>query len=113
LPKNTASDSTFLSDVQTFARLRKDAEFTLEGTAMIGEQECLKIVAKISYESAPLRDREFTYVFYAAKNLRNLVIGVDLTSRDSYASSRLGNIIFDFPDKLFRKPEGYRLKRPS
>jgi hypothetical protein len=109
-PKGAAADSLFLSDVQTFARERSDAKYSLVGTEKIGEQECLKIEAKVTYKGASRGWQEFVYVFYAARNLNNLVIGVDLTGKETYASSRLSNIRLDFPDRLFKRPEGYRLK---
>jgi hypothetical protein len=106
-----AADTIFISDVQTFARMQKDAEYKLVGTETIGDQDCRKIEAKITYKDTAGGSQEFTYVFYVAKNLNDLVIGVDITGKDSYASSRLNNIRLDFPDKQFAKPLGYRLKR--
>src|SRR5258706_13052667 len=111
-PQGTGPDALFISDVQTFARTRKDVEYTLVGTEKIGEQECLKIEARVSYKAASPGYRESTFVFYAAKNLRNLVIRIDVTGKESYASSSLSNIRLDFPDRLFKRPEGYRPKRP-
>ena len=111
-PAGTGPDALFISDVQTFARTRTDVEYTLVGTEEFGEQECLKIEAKVTYKQASPGFREFTFVFYAAKNLRNLVIGVTVTGKETYASSSLSAIRLDFPDKLFKRPEGYRLKRP-
>jgi hypothetical protein len=104
------ADSPFLADVQTFARVHKDAEYKVTGTAMIGDEECQKIEVKLKSKASSFGNGEFTYVFYAAKNLKNLVIGVDLTGNQTYASSRLGNVEFDFPDSLFQRPQGYRLK---
>lgn len=111
-PKGTGPDSLFISDVQTFARMRRDIEYTLVGTERLNEQECLKIEAKVTYKAASPGFQEFTFIFYAAKNLNNLVIGVTVTGNESYASSRLSDIRLDFPDKLFKRPEGYRSKRP-
>jgi hypothetical protein len=105
-----AADLPFLSDVQTFAKVHKDIEYRLTGTQMIGEQECQKIEAKVTDKDASPGHGEFTYVFYTAKNLNNLVVGVDMTSNQTYASSRLDNVEFDFPDSFFRRPKGYRLK---
>ena len=110
-PEGTGPDALFISDVQTFARTRKDVEYTLVGAEKIGEQECIKIEAKVTYQDAANGSRRFTFVFYAAKNLDNLVIGVDVIGKDSYASSRLGDIRLDFPERLFKRPEGYRRKR--
>jgi hypothetical protein len=106
-----AADSPFLSDVQTFAKLHTDAGYRLAGTAMIGEQECQKIEVKLKYNASSFGNGEFTYVFHVAKNLKNLAIGVDVTGDQTYAMSRLGNVEFDFPDALFRRPKGYRLKK--
>ena len=111
-PEGTGPDALFISDVQTFARTRNDVEYTLVGTEKFGEQECLKIEAKVTYKEASPGFREFTFVFYAAKNLRNLVIGVTVTGKETYASSSLHDIRLDFPDRLFKKPEGYRPRRP-
>lgn len=110
-PQGTGPDALFISDVQTFARTRTDVEYTLGGTENIGEQACLKIEAKVTYPQASPGFQKFTFVFYVAKNLRNLVIGVDVTGNQTYASSRLSNIRLDFPDRLFKRPEGYRPKR--
>jgi len=106
-----AADSPFLSDAQTFAKLHQDAEYKITGTAMIGEQECQKIEVKLKYNASSFGNGEFTYIFYVAPNLKNLAIGVDLTGNQTYASSRLGNVEFDFPYSLFQKPKGYRLKK--
>ena len=111
-PKGTGPDALFISDVQTFARTRPDVEYTLVGTEKVGEQECLKIEARVTYKEASPGYQEFTFVFYAAKHLRNLVIGVTVTGKETYASSHLSDIRLDFPDKLFKRPEGYRPKRP-
>ncbi len=105
-----AADSPFLSDVQTFARVHQDVEYKIAGTAMLGEQECLKIEVKLKTTKSVFGNGEFTYVFYAAKNLKNLIIGVDLTGNQSYASSRLGNVEFDFSNRFFQRPKGYHLK---
>jgi hypothetical protein len=105
-----AADSPFLSDVQTFAKMHKDVEYRLAGTQMIGEQECRKIEVKLTNSGKPLGNGEVTYVFYVAENLKNLVIGVDVTGNQSYASSRLDNVEFDFSNRLFQRPKGYRLK---
>ena len=110
-PNGTGPDALFISDVQTFAKTRPDVKYTLAGTEKIGEQECLRIEARVTYKGASAGYQEFTFVFYAARNLNNLVIGVDVTGKDSYASSRLSNIELDFPEKLFKRPEGYRPKR--
>src|SRR5947199_683977 len=104
------ADSPFLSDVETFAKVHKDAEYNITGTAMIGEQECQKIEVKLKSNASSFGNGEFTYIFYAATNLKNLVIGVDVTGNQTYASSRLGNVEFDFPYTLFQRPKGYRLK---
>jgi hypothetical protein len=104
------ADSPFLSDVETFAKVHQDAEYRLTGTAMIGEQECRKIEVKLKHQGSPFGNGEFTYIFYVAENLNNLVIGVDVTGNQADASSRLGNIEFDFPYTLFQRPKGYRLK---
>ena len=101
-PEGTGPDALFISDVQTFARTRKNVEYALVGTEEFGEQECLKIEAKVTYKEASPGFREFTFVFYAAKNLSNLVIGVTVTGKESYASSSLSDIRLDFPDKLFK-----------
>jgi hypothetical protein len=111
-PEGTGPDALFISDVQTFARTRTDVEYTLVGTERIGEHECLKIEARVTYKKASQGYRESIFVFYAAKNLNNLVIGVDVTGKESYASSRLGDIRLNFPEKLFKRPEGYRPKGP-
>jgi hypothetical protein len=111
-PEGTGPDALFISDVQTFARTRPDVEYTLVGTEKFGEQECLKIEARVTYKDASQGFREFTFIFYAAKNLRNLVIGVTVTGKETYASSSLSDIRLDFPNKLFKRPEGYRRKRP-
>jgi hypothetical protein len=111
-PEGTGPDALFISDVQTFARTRTDVEYTLVGTEKFGEEECLKIEAKVTYKDASQGLREFTFIFYAAKNLRNLVIGVTVTGKETYASSSLSNIRLDFPDKLFKRPRGYRPKPP-
>src|SRR6266850_4546655 len=78
-PAGPGPYALFISDVQTFAKTRTDVEYTLAGTEKIGEQECLKIEAKLTYEGASPGYRKFIFVFYAAKNLNNLVIGVDVT----------------------------------
>lgn len=109
--RGNSAAAIFISDVQTFARVHKDASYKLAGTEMIGEQECMKIEAKVTARNAPNGAQEFTYVFYLAERLKNLVIGVDVTGKNSYASSRLSNIRFDFPEKMFERPTGYRLKR--
>jgi hypothetical protein len=111
-PEGTGPDALFISDVQTFARTRPDVEYTLVGTEKVGEQECFKIEAQVTYKEASPGYQEFTFVFYAAKNLRNLVIGVTVTGKETYASSGLSDIRLDFPDKLFKRPEGYRPKGP-
>lgn len=109
--RGNSAGAIFISDVQTFARVHKEASYKLAGTEMIGEQECLKIEAKVTFRNAPIGAQEFTYVFYLAERLKNLVIGVDITGKDSYSSSRLSGISFDFPEKMFERPTGYRLKR--
>jgi hypothetical protein len=111
-PEGPGPDALFISDVQTFARTRKDVEYALVGTEKIGEYECLKIEAKVTYKEASPGYRDFTFVFYAAKNLKNLVIAVTVTGKETYASSGLSGTRLDFPDKLFKRPAGYRPKRP-
>jgi hypothetical protein len=111
-PAGTGPDALFISDVQTFARTRPDVEYRLVGTEKFGEQECLKIEAKVRYKEASPLFRDLKFVFYAAKNLRNLVIAVTVTGKETYASSSLSDVRLDFPDKLFKRPEGYRPKRP-
>src|ERR1043165_6523235 len=103
-------NTTFPSDGQSLARAHQDAEYRLAGTAMIGEQECQKIEVKLKFNPSNFGNEEFTYVFYVAPNLKNLVIGVDVTGNQTYATSRLGNVEFDFPNSLFQRPKGYRLK---
>jgi hypothetical protein len=96
-----------VSDVQVFAN-EQQVKFKIVGIQKIGKFDCVKIQAKKPI--GPNEEQEEVY-FYAAKDLRNLVIGIDVISSDRRTVYRLEDVKFKVPGKLFKRPVGYSKER--
>lgn len=94
-------------EVQTFARNR-EVEFEIAGTEKVDGRECVKIKATPKTQS--VKDEGAAY-FYAAKNLRNLVIKVEIQTPGRVTVYSLKNISFKVPGKLFIMPADYKRSR--
>ncbi len=91
--------------VQIFAN-EEHIVFEETGTEVVQGHECLKITAKSNDA-----DQKEIVLFYAAKDLKNLVIVVEITLSDRTDRHILRNISFDVPDALFLPIETYRPRR--
>ena len=78
-----------------------DVTFTALGTRMIDGHNCLKI-------EAVRKNKPEKFYFYAARDLKNLVIVVQKLEPRRNTVQRLGNISFDVPDSLVQIPPDYK-----
>ena len=84
-----------------------DLDFKLIGPEKIGGYECQKIEA--SYGDERLKSVKF--IFYAAKELKNLVIFQQTILGQVTMTMTLSNVSLNVSPKLFRIPAGYRRVR--
>jgi hypothetical protein len=78
-----------------------DVEFTSLGTRVIDGHNCLKIEA--TRKGKPER-----FYFYAARDLKNLVIVAQIVEPKRSTLQRLSNISLDVPDSLVHIPSDYK-----
>ena len=94
--------------VEIFAS-EENIQFEELGTQVVQGHECIKI--KASTKGTSSQDRDETALFYAAKDLRNLVIAIEVNLSDRTDRYILRNISFAVPDKLFAPIENYKPNR--
>ena len=75
--------------------------FTLLGTRVIDDHNCLKI-------EATRNGKPEKFYFYAALDLKNLVIVTQIVGRERGIIQRLGNISLDVPAALVQIPSDYK-----
>ncbi len=88
-------------DPQALA-LENDVTFTFLGAKTIDGHHCLKI------EAVRKSEADTKYFFYAARDLKNLVIVAQVVMPKRAGLQRLGNISFDVPDSLVQIPSDYK-----
>jgi len=81
--------------------LEKEVTFTALGTILIDGHNCLKI-------EATRKEKPEKFYFYAARDLKNLVIVAQLIEPRRTILQRLGNISLDVPDTLVQIPPDYK-----
>jgi len=81
--------------------LENDVTFTSLGTRVINGHDCLKI-------EATRKGKQEKFYFYAARDLKNLVIVAQIVEPKRSTLQRLGNISFDVPDSLVEIPSDYK-----
>jgi hypothetical protein len=91
------------NQVENFARA-SDATFELAGSEIVQGHNCIKI----KMENVA---KEETIYFYAAEDLKNLVIKTEVIQSDRKHTFILGNVSFDVPNKLFEPIENFNRKR--
>src|SRR5881394_3569785 len=77
--------------------LENDVTFTVLGTRVIDGHSCLKI-------EATRKGKPEKFYFYAARDLKNLVIVAQIVEPKRSTLQRLGNISLDVPDSLVQIP---------
>lgn len=82
--------------------LENDVTFTALGTRVIDGHNCLKIEA--TRKGKP----DTKYYFYAARDLKNLVIVAQLIKPNRTTLQRLDNISLEVPDSLVQIPPDYK-----
>lgn len=91
------------NQVENYAKA-SDAKFELIGSEVVEGYDCIKIktgnVAK-----------EETIYFYVAKDLKNLVIKIEVIQSDRKHTFILSNVSFDVPGELFKPIEDFNQKR--
>lgn len=98
-PRGGSADST---PINPAALAKEDGvSFTALGTRVIDGHNCLKI------EATRVGKPEKFY-FYAALDLKNLVILAQILEPRRNTVQRLGNISFDVPDELVQIPADYK-----
>jgi hypothetical protein len=75
--------------------------FTALGTRVINDHHCLKI-------EATRKDKPEKFYFYAALDLKNLVIVAQIVHPKQSTIQRLSNISLDVPDSLVQIPSDYK-----
>ncbi len=95
------------NDVETFAKKEK-IQFEVAGTETVDGHECIKI--KATPETQSSKGEEAIY-FYAAKDLRNAVIRIEIKIPNRITAYTLKNITFNVPDDLFEIPAKYKRER--
>ena len=81
--------------------LENDVTFTALGTRVIDGHNCLKI-------EAARKGKPEKFYFYAARDLKNLVIVAQIVEPKRSTLQRLGNISLDVPDTLVQIPTDYK-----
>lgn len=81
--------------------LEPDVTFTALGTRVIDGHNCLKI-------EAVRKGRPQKFYFYAARDLKNLIIVAQIIEPKRGTLQRLGNISLDVPDSLVQIPPEYK-----
>jgi hypothetical protein len=81
--------------------LENDVTFTVLGTRVIDGHNCLKI-------EATRKGKPEKFYFYAARDLKNLVIVAQIVEPKRSTLQRLGNISLDVPDSLVQIPPDYK-----
>jgi hypothetical protein len=81
--------------------LENDVTFTALGTRVIDGHNCLKI-------EAARKGKPEKFYFYAARDLKNLVIVAQIVEPKRNTLQRLGNISLDVPDSLVQIPSDYK-----
>src|SRR5437762_1951262 len=81
--------------------LENDVTFTVLGTGVIDGHSCLKI-------EATRKGKPEKFYFYAARDLKNVVIVAQIVERKRSTLQRLGNISLDVPDSLVQIPPDYK-----
>jgi len=81
--------------------LENDVTFTALGTRVIDGHNCLKI-------EATRKGKPEKFYFYAARDLRNLVIVTQIVEPKRGTLQRMGNISLDVPDTLVQIPPDYK-----
>src|SRR6266404_4997386 len=81
--------------------LENDVTFTALGTRVIDGHNCLKIEAKRN-------GKPEKFYFYAARDLKNLVIVAQIVEPRRNTLQRLGNISLEVPDILVQIPPDYK-----
>ena len=92
-----------ISDVEIFAA-KKKIRFERVGTETVDGHSCLKIKANPDASAAT---KEAVY-FYAARDLKNLVIKVELQTSWRTTTYSLKDISFKVPEMLFAVPADYK-----
>jgi hypothetical protein len=85
---------------------RNDVSLEGGGNEVLDGHECLRIKAS-KRDKATEADKSAEITFYAAKDLRNLVIATEIAFANSRATYRLREVSFDVPEKLFSFPSDY------
>src|ERR1051326_304233 len=78
-----------------------DVAFTALGSRVIDGHNCLKI-------EATRKGKPEKFYFYAARDLKNLVIVAQIVEPQRNTLQRLGNISLDVPDSLVQIPSDYK-----
>ncbi|MEA2205748.1 MAG: hypothetical protein QOE77_2524 [Blastocatellia bacterium] len=81
--------------------LENDVSFTALGTRVIDGHNCLKI-------EAMRKGKPEKFFFYAARDLQNLVIVVQLVEPKRTTQQRLSNISLEVPNSLVEIPSDYK-----
>jgi hypothetical protein len=107
-----AEDDRFLwysqaDDVESFAQKEK-ITFEVAGTVMVEGHECVKIKATPATQSS--KGEEAIY-FYAAQDLRDVVIRIEIRLSNRITTYTLKNITFNVPATLFKIPARYKRER--
>jgi hypothetical protein len=92
--------------LQTTSALAKDdgVSFTALGTRVINGHKCLKI-------EATRKDKPEKFYFYAALDLKNLVIVAQIVEPTRTTVQHLSNISLDVPDSLVQIPSDYKRRK--
>jgi hypothetical protein len=93
-----------ISDVEIFAA-KKKIRFERVGTETVDGRNCLKI--KANPDASAATSKEAVY-FYAARDLKNLVIKVELQTSWRTTTYSLKDISFKVPETLFAVPADYK-----
>ena len=98
-PRGGSADSTPIDPTA----LAKESEVTFAalGTRAIDGHNCLKI-------EAVRKGKPEKFYFYAARDLKNLVIVTQLVEPKRSTMQRLANIALDVPDSLVQSPPDYK-----
>ena len=94
-------------DVEIFAKKEK-IKFEVAGTETVDGHECVKI--KATPEAQSSKGEEAIY-FYAAKDLRNVVVRIEIVIPNRTTAYTLKNITFKVHDDLFKIPARYKRER--
>lgn len=99
-PRGGSADSTPI-DPRALAK-ESETTFTALGTRVIDGHNCLKI-------EAVRQAKPEKFYFYAARDLKNLVIVTQLVEEKRSTLQRLANISLDVPESLVQIPPDYKL----